>query len=503
MLKPAQPSLHLRGGAAGSVVAPGLAKPAGAGLAVLAVVAGLLLAAIFGLAAAALPWIWMLGLVIVPVVLVLSIVYPVAGVVFALLFVFQVIPEQFHPRLPFGGGSLRVHDLMVVYLSAVVMIRTLATRAPLISPLQQFLWPLLYLFACIAISVVHVQVWAPNDRLLSEGRNLVAWMLLPLLVLGIRNQRALDWLWRSVFAIALVISVYVCLQTYADLQILGNVRDLAGSTTSANDAQGVQRSTAGGATYLIVLLLLLGINRAIEGRWPVWLATALGLLLVAALGASFGRGVWVATLFGVFVSAFVFRGLKAASLTVLMLALLVSCLLGLTAVVKPQVGEALVDRVTRFGDEVDRGGSFAWRVQENQDALRSIGRHSLLGVGIGGDYKQTTRAGASFQLETGYIHNAYLYFPVKLGLIGAFVPFAFIAAMGLAVRHALRLRPPRDRARVAALAGAFSTAALASVSQPEWTSLAGAAAFCTIMSLLLLESRYGDARSRDGSAENP
>jgi O-antigen ligase len=332
---------------------------------------------------------------------------------------------------------------------------------------------------------------APNERLLSEGRFFIAWMLLPLIALGVNNERWLHWLWRATLGIAVVMAIYVCVQTFGGVQILTSARDLALSTTSAEGGAGIIRSAVGGATYIMVLALLLAINRVIERRWWIVAATPLALLMLAALAASFGRAVWVATLCGLFVSSLVFRGIKSALISMLLMAVLISAMVGAVMVASPRTGQAMVDRVTRLGDEIERGGSFQWRLQENRDAADSIARRPLFGVGIGGDYKNINLSHGLFAVETTYIHHAYLYFPVKMGLHASLIPLFFIVAMVIAVRRALAIRPALDRARIAALAGTFTVLCVASLNQPEWTSLGGIAAFCVVMGLIALEQRFG------------
>lgn len=454
-------------------------------------VLAVLLAAIFGLAGALLPWFFVIVLVLLPVVVGLSLVYPLLGLVFTLMVIFGVIPEQFHPRVPFGGGKLRVYDLMIVYLTAVMALRQLALQRPILTPLRQFLLPLIYVFACIGVSILHVKLLAPNDRLLSEGRAFIAWMVLPLIVLAVDDQRKFRWFWRAVLGIAGVLAVYVCVQTFGGIRILSSAQDLSTSTTSSEDAQGVIRSAVGGVTYLMVLALFLAINRVIGRRW--WLVAALpfALLMLAGLGASFGRAVYLSTLVGIFVSSFVFRGFRAAVLALLVMALLVGSMVGVVLVAVPRAGEAMIDRVNRLGDEVRGGGSFNWRMKENRAAGDSITRHPVFGVGIGADYKDVNQSHGVFAVETVYIHNAYLYFPVKMGLHAALIPFFFIVAAAVAVKRALRARPELDRGRIAALAGTFAVQCVVSLNQPEFVSVGGIASICVVLGLLALEQTFG------------
>ena len=171
---------------------------------VVIILGAIFLAVFFGLAAAMLPGSFVIILVLAPPLVVLSLAYPVIGLIFTLMVIFQIIPEQFHPRVPFGNGTLRIHDLMIIYLTGVVAIKRLANHQSLLTPLREFLLPLLYLFGCIFSSIIYVKIAAPNDRLLSEGRFFIAWMLLPLITLGITSDLGFRWFWRSVIGLASV-----------------------------------------------------------------------------------------------------------------------------------------------------------------------------------------------------------------------------------------------------------------------------------------------------------
>ena len=152
------------------------------------------------------------------------------------------------------------------------------------------------------------------------------------------------------------------------------------------------------------------------------------------------------------------------------------------------MAEAALERFTGIGAEFRAGESFGWRLRENDAALARIERHLFTGVGIGGEYKQT----GSLDQETTYIHNGYLYFPLKMGIFAAFIPFAFIVAFVITVRQAgVRHQKTGDPAFVAALCGAFSVPVMTSGTQPEWTAPQGIAAYAILIGLALLYRSFG------------
>jgi hypothetical protein len=130
----------------------------------------------------------------------------------------------------------------------------------------------------------------------------------------------------------------------------------------------------------------------------------------------------------------------------------------------------------------------------------------VLGVGLGGQYKQTASSEGHFGIEGTYIHNGYLFFPLKMGLFASFVPMAFMLAFALTLRQGLSRHAgaASDPAFVAALAGAFVVPCISSYTQPEWADPRGVAALALFCGLALLFRRFGSpARGSAPVAEEP
>jgi O-antigen ligase len=214
---------------------------------------------------------------------------------------------------------------------------------------------------------------------------------------------------------------------------------------------------------------------------------------VAGLAVQFGRGVWVAAAAGLIISAAIFRGVAGILRVVTVGILVISLVVGAAAIFKPRMAEALLARAVGIGAEIESGGSYGWRKAENSAAMARLERSPLTGTGLGGDYKQTFSAEGSFKIETSYIHNAYLYFPLKMGLLATLIPLAFVVAFVVTIRQGqLRHRgPTADPALVAALCGAFAVPVITSYTQPEWVNPLGIAAFAVLMGLALLYRQMG------------
>jgi len=95
-------------------------------------------------------------------------------------------------------------------------------------------------------------------------------------------------------------------------------------------------------------------------------------------------------------------------------------------VVNPRIGEAAYTRAFGITQEIESGDSFGWRGKENAMAIESIEKNPVLGIGFNGAYKPAVSTRGHFEGEEIYIHNAYLYFQLKMGLLGSAILLAFL-----------------------------------------------------------------------------
>ena len=454
--------------------------PAGAFLTALAVA---VLAILLGLVTAVFPWYYTVILVLAPAALVLSAAAPWLGLLFALALLFEVIPKAFVPQLPLVGGRLQGYDVLLLYLTALYGLRlALAGHLAAWREVGPFRWALLYLAVAGAASLVYARFVVGNDLALAEARVHIAWLVLPLTPAFFAGRPGLHRITTAVLALGCIVALYVSVQSLFDLRIMSEARVESLDRVNAD----VTRSIAGGGVYLIVFALFLFLNRLTETpRRFWWLLPAIGLTLLG-LAVQFGRGVWVATAAGLLVSALMHRGWVGAARILLIGGLALATLVAGLSFVRPRMVDALEERAMGIVPELRAGGSFHWRVVENREALRRIAERPLTGVGIGGDYKHTVSSSGSFGVETSYIHNAYLYFPLKMGLLASLIPVAFMVAFALTVRRVLRRRTNLDRGLLAALCGAFVVPVLTSGTQPEWVTPRGIAALALFMALTLM-----------------
>lgn len=412
---------------------------------------------------------------------------PHLGLLAVMVMVFNVIPEDYQP----GVGKLRAYDVAVVFLTAATVFRMLSRRKAEWKHLNSLLWPLLYLLAALTVSFLHVRYYSPNEMALSEARAQFMWLLLPLIAINVDTRERFKQFVVVTFLMGVVVAVYVSIESMFQVHILSAALVMPLDVMGNAD---IVRSMSGGATYILIFSLFLAVNLMLERSMPVWMGIVFASVLCLGLAMQYGRGVWVATLVGLLISAKIYAGWRGVIRICLAAVVAVGALIGVLEVVKPRVADALIERAVGIGDELESGGSFGFRKLENSFALTAIEKHPVFGVGIGGIYKPTVSAAGSFQNETLYIHNSWLWFPLKLGLWATFIPFVFILGFSIEVRRGLQLRIQRAHSSpwfIGTVAGAFAVPVITSYTQPEWASPQGIAALAVLAGCALLYGRFG------------
>lgn len=217
---------------------------------------------------------------------------------------------------------------------------------------------------------------------------------------------------------AAAIALLALFQGASGIQVVaeGRVVVLEGTATPFG---GITRVQIPGLVFVALTVVFLMIEVATEKiRW--WLAGPLLLLLIAALYVNFGRALWAWTALALVFGTFLLparRALRLSGLLAVGLAILVVAL----TVAKPAVLQNVVDRIVSVQSEGGRGSSFGWRRWENQDAIARIAASPLYGVGVGGEYRRWISEIRIFEDHTRYVHNAFLFYGLKLGLPGLFV----------------------------------------------------------------------------------
>lgn len=455
------------------------------------IIVALFLSLFFGLLAVVFPWWLVIGLFVAPVLFFVAGRYPLFGLILAMFFLFNVIPEHFIPQIPFVGGKLKIHDLLLIYLTVVVFFRYLVLRQPLRSFLGPSFWPLVYVLTCVALGAVYGSLYLHQEFALSEARSHIGWLTIPLLALCVDTPQRFKILLRAILFAGIVIAIYVVTQSAFDINIMGGRVEVLDVRENAD----ITRSTAGGGVYLIIFALLYFLGMAQTRRMSWWLVLLISTVLLAGLAVTFGRGVWVAGAAALLLASFLQRGFLHSAVVAIAGTIFLSVLLAGASMVIPRMVQVMVDRATGISNEIARGGSFHARKIENDAAIKMIQAKPLLGTGFGGAYKPVVKSPYVFvpaeiqEAESRYIHNSFLYYPLKFGLFASAVPFAFMLAFVSIYKGWFARLSVRGRTVPAAIAGAFLAIMLTSYTQPEWAAPQGIVAICLLFMLVWLFRR--------------
>lgn len=318
--------------------------------------------------------------------------------------------------------------------------------------------------ACVALFGTAVAGWTARritarqplaetetDRLLAWFLALCLFSLIPALLYG---NDLLKWLRELVpfllllayFPVALslrrVSEIRVLCLAYAVLCISVGVVNLYEYVQNITDTRFLWellagRRSSGEPLYFSTLVgvVLLTLCRRPSG-WKLWAGLALTGFCVAVLAVTFSRGYWVASVLALAV-AFVWmtptmrwRVIRTGTLIIAVMA--AGVLLFMDRLMY-DIFEALGDRAgTLFIGTLDL--SVKNRLAESAAVTDLIAANPLWGYGLGVFYHY--RPLIPYDIPTWYIHNAYLYLWLKIGLAGLVV---FLLWYGRIVVHSYRV----------------------------------------------------------------
>ena len=404
---------------------------------------GIALIAIFaGLLCALAPW-WVSGGVLVGIVVVVLVVRdPFFGLMLTLAFSAQAIPGALVPNIPLGGALILPCEIMLLLTLTSSLLNGISGRHPFVHVSRDFLIAaLLSLGALLASIFVGKFVLGQKDFAFQVLRNFLPLTLLPLLPSILCNRRRIALAEGFFIAFGVLIALFIALQAFTSLELLtGRLEDLG-----RNQTTGVTRTVLWGPELLVILALFLigrqGLRFCLSRLWPV---PAVTILLLGLMG-TYTRSFWVATLVAAVLLAVFAKGIKGGLRLAAIVVPIVVVLGAAVFVVNPRIGAAAFDRAFGITKEIESGDSFGWRGKENAMAIEAIAKHPVLGIGFNGVYKPSISTHGHFEGEEIYIHNAYLYFQLKMGLFGAAILIAFLALYVRLARAAFSIADAQDR----------------------------------------------------------
>lgn len=429
-----------------------------------ALAAGLVavLLALFGALLLALP---RLDLVLI-VLAAVSVGIPIAWLIWrqpvVILALLLVLNASFIPssaldvRLGFGGLDLT--DLLLLGLIGVMAFRAFLERR-----LYLPWWPvsgLLLLYLGFALFSTVYAVAYRNTALnfvFTELRPIIYLLSFFAVAWSVTRARDLIFLLAVLFAIADLVAVIIIVQQFLGLHnpLLGSVMEGGGRTWLLWPVAG--RSSGFGSVRVIPAAHVLTYVMSVvaftcllqTGRSFLWRAffAAQVVFLTVGLVLTYTRAEWIASAVAItlalIVTTFVLRHRTVAYVLIGVFALLVGLSLVGASPLSQTAGLASSDNplMSRFltifnPDETLDTSSLQWRVFENGEGAASIADTPIFGVGLGGEYRSATllrqRETVGNLRFARFIHNAYLYIAIKMGLpaLAVFLWFclAFLAS---------------------------------------------------------------------------
>lgn len=370
--------------------------------------------------------------------------------------------------VPFLEVDYRVAAEVILYALSAVVINSTLMRAGwggvYFRPWRKSM--LLFLVLWLVGILVGI-VYDKNDLGWVDARRYVGW--LALFPFCLAEQRRIGAIHRSVMIVTLLGAIELILQAFTSQVILAGMKGtMVGATEGFDD---VKRGSIEGANYLLVYIIIYcaGMRSMIKGGYKAVLLGLAGATAFLALILVFSRGLWLGALVGGIIAHLCVRGkrLRAIAVIPVVLALATG---GVYAVslINPHLTDAIVSRIISVKEEGDAGTSVGARFDENVQAWESIEKNPVLGLGHGGEYKKMLRAwDDGFVNEATFIHNAYLWFLVKFGILGALFVGALIYLVWRNLRHLRKngVERSEDVCQLAAL-GTFFCMLISGMSTP-------------------------------------
>lgn len=400
----------------------------------------------------------------------------------------MVPPELVDLRLPIGGLELR--DLALIGMLGLLILRGLVYHS-LVLPWRPVGAPLLVFLGLAAFSTVYALFFqnVESNWAFSEFRALFFYSVFFVAGWSIRSSRQLPIVLIGLFLCADFIAGVLILQ-----QSLGMNHPLLAAMSSSNwrlydmgqtgaaGSFGMVRIMPPGVTlpYFMMIVALCLIVFTARRRWLRVVLALQFVFLNVGLLLTYTRAMWVAAVCALgLVSvallleyrAYLFRVVAiGVAVILLLLGLLGTGIFGNegSSIVTGPLAERFLS-ILRPGDVLE-SNSLEARAFENEQALRSVSQNPLLGVGLGNSYRKITtlqgeasgyRAGSGLEAErisrfTRFLHNSYLYIPVKMGLTGLACFLWFCVALLIqSVRSYRQLDDGRSRAIVLAVLSGF------------------------------------------------
>ncbi|GJI91823.1 O-antigen ligase family protein [Duganella hordei] len=414
-----------------------------------------LVSAFLGLCCVMLPWWLNLGMAAAVAYVCMLWIWPWVG--FGVYVLIAIVAPDF-----------KLADAATVGTMMVLAFRIWSTRQmapPLPSRLSTVMWVFAIIVAVsfgMAIFYFHNKV--PN--IYRDGRAFLYWLWLPILWrMTAGQQDSIPKLVRVIVGIALTVVGLALFQWVTGVQVVavGLVASLGTTSGLGEEVTRVQMPGFLFVSWAVIWLML----QMLYKRVSLLVAGPMMLLLLAGLYVNFGRGLWAWTFIGILIPVFFIGSGRSAKLLIMMT---LGAVLGVgtLAVVKPSVLENIGSRLISVQNEGGQKSSYGWRELENTEALITLRRTPLVGVGMGGEYRPWVHELRLFFEHVRYIHNSYLFIALKLGIPGLLCLLILYWRSWNGARQGLSVISDQYRVTLLACLSFFPISMGLSITQPEF-----------------------------------
>jgi len=241
-----------------------------------------------------------------------------------------------------------------------------------------------------------------------------------------------------------------------------------------------------------------------QSRWAMLAALFMAFIGLTALGVSFTRGYWVAAVFACTIVTFMSKGPvhRVATFSVLILSGVVA---GGVAVFSTKffgIVAFMAERASTVSSPL-QALSVQERIAETRSVLEMLRTSPILGRGLGVEVSYMSPV-KHFVISRPFLHNAYLFIWLKLGLVGlvAFLVFYF-RGLRMTVLAARRASTPVIRGLFIAGAAILVSAIPLSFTSPQFYDKSSALVLALILGLAhaSLSGRFDGGGALAGSGD--
>jgi O-antigen ligase len=330
--------------------------------------------------------------------------------------------------ISFASISLHISDLILIYLLLIIFIKLITKNHSLVrTPLDGII---LWFYGAILLSAVFAFDSPSYTRnwVFQQLRPLTYYLVFFIVTNLIRERKQITTLIYGLLGIGAVASLEMLIQIlFPSIHLVASQPlDLV---TAGAQFSGVVRNylTADRLIYPMFLIafswMLVRKNAGVRFREP---------LLVGILGIglflTYQRNYWLTMLSMIFLMGILVPLSYKLKMTRVFLAIVL--LISLINIPGTRINGYLNAAINRLVWGMDPGtlaidGSVQWRIKETEYALQSISQNSIFGIGLGNYYRPSVTDVDPTSSATGirwYVHNAYLWVWVDMGLIGL-IPF--------------------------------------------------------------------------------